>query len=57
VKITASGTTEIILHFTPENLSGLLSRKAVKKEDVLFVKVTGESIYPEGVKHPVMAKA
>lgn len=57
VKITALGTTEVILHFTPENLSGLLSRKAVETEDVLFVKVTGEGFYPEGVKHPVMAKA
>lgn len=57
VKITTSGTTEIILHFTPENISGLLSRKAAETNDVLFVKVTGESIYPEGVKHPVMAKA
>jgi len=56
-KIANSETTEVIFHFTPGNLSALSRRRLPKDDGVLFVRTTGENVYPINMSHPIMVKA
>ncbi|MCE4049652.1 GNAT family N-acetyltransferase [Bacillus sp. Au-Bac7] len=56
-QIAKADTTEVVFHFTLDNLTGLSTRHLPKEGDALFVRTVGETVYPENKRHSLLTKA
>lgn len=57
LQLAQEGTTEVVFHFTPDNLETACQKTIYQGNEVLFVKSKGDSSFPEFSKHPLTAQA
>ncbi len=57
-KISTQTTNRIVFHFTPDDRDlNIFQKERFNRDDVLFVKTSGNNEFPSHIKHPLTAQA